>query len=381
MKPQEITPYQLWTSLIGSMLVRSFYTFPRAAALTASTAAPWAVLAAGAAAFLLFWPVAAALARRPGQNLIDLALAAGGRPLAIGVALPVAALLIGGTGIGLRQAAEMAVTGFFPHTPQTFAMASLIAAGALGAAMSPAGLVWIGAVSAWPALAALLLVLLGNLAWGQFRNVLPPAGPGLLPVAGELLPLTSYYGELVFAAVVSRYLTAPRHLVRAAGQAVAVSALTGAAMVLVYLMVFPLPGGLTVPFPLLEMTRLVMGGRFLERVDALWIGLWTLGSAGLAAGALQTAALLFRDAFRLPDHRGAVLPLAVAVLATALFPGNQENAVAMETFVVRRWGFLLTLVLPLLVALLARVRRRSAGAGAGAGAGGAVRGPGGGARA
>lgn len=352
---------ELWPALTATLLVRYFYTFLRAAALATATAAPWAVALSGVVAWALFWPVAAALARRPGRNLVDLALAAGGRPLAVALAVALSVLLVVGTGGGLRQAAEVAVTGFLPHTPQTFAMATLVAAGALGAATSPAGLVWLGAVAWWPALLAVLVIVVGNLGWGQFRNALPPTGHGVLPTLIQVPPLTSYWGELVYLAVVSRHVQEAGDLPRAAGLAVAVSTATGALLTLVYLMVFPLPGGAALPFPLLEMTRLVTGGRFLERLDALWIGTWVLGSAGLAAGALQTAALLFRDAFRLPDHRGAVLPMAVATLAAALFHGNQESAIAFETGFVRRWGFLITLVLPLAVALLAG--RRGGGGG------------------
>ena len=352
----QISFRQLWLALASGMIVRTFYTFPRSVALSTSTAAPWAVLLAGGLSLLLFWPVASALARRPGKNLIDLALEAGGRPIAILTALLIGSILIGGTGIGIRQASEMAVTGFYPHTPQTFAMSSLILAGALGAALSPPGLIWTGAVAAIPTIGALLLVLVGNVAWGQFRHVLPPTGPGLLPVAAELLPMTSFFGEVAFLAIIASYVQRAKDLPKAAAWGLGLSTVIGALFVLIYLMVFPLPGGLSFPFPLLEMTRLIHGGRFFERVDLIWVLLWVVGSAGLAAGSIQAAALMLKDAFRLPTHRGAVLPLAVATLASALFPSNQAAAIAIETFLVRRWGFLLTLGVPLLLVVIVHLR-------------------------
>lgn len=245
-------------------------------------------------------------------------------------------------------------------------MSAIALVAALGAAMGSSNLIWLGALWLWPTLLGFALVLVGNLGWGQLRNLLPLTGPGLLPVAAQVVPLTSHFGELVYLAVLSSYLATPSRLVRAAAYVTLGTAVTWMLVTLVYLMVFPLPGGLGVPFPLFDMTRLVQGGRFFERVDAFWITFWTAGCAVRGAAALHAAALLLRDAFRLPNHRGAVLPLVIATVSLALFPTDQAGAIAAETFLLRRWGFLAMLVLPLCVALLARAR----GAGAGTGGGG-----------
>lgn len=196
MKANQVSFAQLWTSTCGALLTMTFHTFPRAAALTTSTAAPWAVLVSGGLALLLFWPVAATLARRPGKNLTDLALTAGGRPLAILTALLLGSFFVVTSGLGIRTVSEMVVTSMYPHTPQTFAMVSLAVTAALGAAMSPAGALWISSLYTWPMLISVLLVLVGNLGWGQFRNLVPMTGHGLLPVAREVLPLTSYASPL-----------------------------------------------------------------------------------------------------------------------------------------------------------------------------------------
>ncbi|HYF91074.1 MAG TPA: GerAB/ArcD/ProY family transporter [Symbiobacteriaceae bacterium] len=355
-----ISPRQLWVVVLGSLLTTAFYTFPRAAAMATSTAAPWAILLSGGLGFLLFWPVVAKLARHPGKNLVDLAVIAGGRPLAIATALLLGGFFIGSAGISVRQVSEMVVTALYPHTPQTFAMTSLVAVGALGAAASPGGAIWVGSLFVWPMLFAIGVVCVGNLGWGQFRNVIPMSGHGLLPVALQLLPLTSYLDPLVYMAVFCRFIVTPRHLVRQAAYAVGIAVAAWAAVILLYQMVFPLPGGLDVQFPVFDMSRLVQGGRYLERIDALWVFSWTFGSASRLSIALLATALLFQDAFGLPDHRRAVLPLTTAILSFALFPSNQAGAVNFETYDLRQWGFVLVLGLPLAIAVLARIRQKKA---------------------
>lgn len=214
----------------------------------------------------------------------------------------------------------------------------------------------------WPALAGIALVLIGNLPWGTLRNVLPLTGVGLLPATLEAVPNASHFGELVYLVVFSKFLVRPGGLMRATGLVAGISAASFALVLLLYLMVLPYPGGLNVPFPLFEMTRLVQGGRFLERLDAVWLIFWVLGTCIQTALALMATSMLIKDAFRLPDHRGAVMPLATSMLAVALFPSNQNEVITTEAFFLRRWGVLVTLVLPLLVTVLARVRRRDANA-------------------
>lgn len=361
MRKDQVSFTQLWTTICGALVTMAFHTLPSGAALATSTAAPWAILVSGGLALLMFWPVASALAQLPGKNLSDLALTAGGRALAIATALLLGGLFVISAGLGVRQVSEMVVTALYPHTPQTFAMVSLVTTAALGASMTPAVALWIGSLYNWPMLISILLLLAGNLGWGQFRNLVPLTGHGLLPTGLELLPLTSYAAPLAYMAIFCSLLPSPGKLVRASVYALGVAVVIWSLVILLYLMVFPLPGGLDVQFPLFEMSRLVQGGRYFERIDALWLIFWTFGAAGRLTESLMATALLFKNAFHLPNHRGAVLPLTMAVLAVGLFPSNQVGAVEAEIYGLRRWGFLVALGLPLLIALLARVRARQKG--------------------
>lgn len=363
MNVRSIPAYQVWTTVLSHLLITAYYTFPRAAANAASSAAVWVVPLSCGAALLLMFPVVAAVAARPGRSFTDLGLEVGGRPLAVAAAVLISAFYVVSSGLSIRQAAEMVVTSLYPHTPQTFAMVGLAAAGTLGAAASVDGVLWGGSMFAWPAALSILVVLAGNFGSGQFRNLIPITGHGILPSLVHILPLTSYLDALLFVAILSRFTKEPAALKRGAAMAVGVALVLWTATVALFLMTFPLPGATGVPFPLFEMSRLIQGGRHFERIDSLWLIFWTFGSAGRMAGLLQACALLFQGAFRLPSYRMAVPALAIAAVAAALFPSNQAKAIAVETVNLRVWGFLVVLVLPCAVALAALWRRRRAAQG------------------
>ncbi|MGE5675001.1 MAG: GerAB/ArcD/ProY family transporter [Mycobacterium leprae] len=353
-----VTPLRLLQTSFGGLLVASLFTLPRSMALRFSTAAPWCILLSGGVACLLVWPVLSAMARRPGSSLTDLALAAGGRPLAIAVTLILAGFLLIGAGLALREVSEMVVTALYPHTPQTFAMATLLVVISLGASIRPAGLLWVGAVYVAPLLLSITAILLGSVGWGQFRNALPLTGHGIVPALAQVIPSAAYFKPLVYLGVYNRYLQTPGRLgLNTLGITMGAAALWSL-VTLIYMMVFPLPGGFSVPFPLFELSRLVQGGRFFERMDALWVVFWAFGAACQSAIGIQAAAKLFQWAFRLPEHRSIVPPLAMATVAIALVESNQAGVVRAEFRITGIWEVLVFFVLPAAIALLAMVRGR-----------------------
>ena len=238
--------------------------------------------------------------------------------------------------------------------------------------MAPPNAFWLASLYVWPTLASILLLLVGNVGWGQFRNAMPPFGHGIGPTLTEVLPLTSHFSPLLNLFVFSNFLPSGQRLLRGTALAILGGSVTWSLLILFYLMVFPLPSGLSIPFPLFEMSRLVQGGRFLERIDAIWVVIWAFGSVLRTAVALLAGARLYQEAFRLPDHRGAVLPLAIPTLAVALMPSNQADTIAVESVVFRGVAYLVFFALPLLVTGLAWIRGRStANAGGDGGSAGA----------
>jgi len=355
-----ISHNQLWVATLGLLVTKVFYPYPRGAAVSAGAAAPWTELLSAGVAFLLFLPVLTAMATRPGKNFVDLTLEVGGRPLAIISALGIAAFLIGANAIRLRVISELAVAALYPFTPQTFLMGSLVFTAVVGAWVSPQGLAWLTAMVTWPTVVGILGLLAGCIGWVTSAYLFPLTGTGAMAVARAVFPMTSHYSELLYAAVLAGFVSKPHLLPGAIGKAVGVTCLVSAATVLIFLMVFPYPGVDHIPFPLFELTRLIQGGRFLERTDGLWVLFLTFGSALLLAIALQVSALLLQQAFRMPTHRDAIVPLAMAMLAGALFPSNQAAAIVADLMYFRRWGFVIALVLPMLIAGAAYWRRRRA---------------------
>lgn len=321
------------------------------------TGAWLAVLLAGLLVCLLFWPVAAAVAATPGGTLISLARATAGAPGAVGTAFLVGGLLVYHTGLTLREASEMAVTMVFPHTPQTMAMVALVMGAVYGAYGGVDAIVFLCRAFLPVLVSLILLVFVGTLGWGELRYLLPVWGHG----AGRLLagsPLvTALYTPMLFLLVASANLRDRRQLRRTALVTAAVTAVIVALAKAVLIMAFPYPLGESIAFPLHALTRLVLGGRFLERVESLWLFFWVYATACHLGAVLHTAAAMYAEAVGFPSHRTAVLPLILLAGTIALFPPDIARAIAWHLGAAP-FAAAIAFGMPLLLALAAAWRRR-----------------------
>lgn len=341
------------------LLAQAFHPYMLGALWVAGTGAWLSMLLSGLLAFALFWPAAAHVAAVPGSSLISLARAAGGAPAAVATALLAGGLLVYHSGLVLREASEMAVTLVYPHTPQTFAMVALVLCALYGALGGIDAIVFLCRAFLPLLVLMTVIVLVGSLGWGEFRYLLPFWGPGPAPLLLRT-PLTmAIYSPLLFLLVGARNLKDRRHLWRAGLAAIAGAALIFAGTKAVLVMTFPFPMGQTIAFPLHALTRLVIGGRFFERIEALWLFFWVYATACHLGALLHTASAMYAEAVSFPSHRTAVIPLLLVAGTIALFPPDIGRAIAWHVKLAPLSGGI-AFGLPLLLVVVRVVRRRLA---------------------
>lgn len=322
-----------------------------------ATAGWLAVLLGGLFAFLLFWPVAARLATIPGGSLIGLARAAGGAFAAVLTALLIAGLLVWHSGLVLREASEMAVTAVYPHTPQTFAMVTLVAAALYGAFGGMDAIVFLCRAFLPVLLLVIFAILVGGSGWGEARYLLPLWGPGPAQLVLGSVLVAALYAPMLFLLVGARSLRDRQRLWRVGLMVAGGGALSYLLVKVVLLITFPYPLGRIIPFPLHALARLVLGGRFLERIESLWLFFWVYATGCHLAALLHTASALYAEAVGFPSHRTAVLPMVLTASTLALLPPDIGRAI---TWHIGSAPVALAVAfgLPLLLALLAAGRRR-----------------------
>jgi hypothetical protein len=209
-------------------------------------------------------------------------------------------------------------------------------------------------------LLAILVILVGTVSWGEISYLFPFWGPGPGIVAGRSIQLMDLYSPTVlFLLVAAGQLKDRQRLWRAGAVTLGAATVGFAAILVVVLMTYPLPLAYSVTFPLHELSRLVIGGRFFERVEAVWVFFWFLGTSCHVSAVLYTAAKAYAGAFHMRTHRTAVLPLVTLTMIISMFPRDVGESISWHE---REIPFAIGIGfgLPLVLALLALWRGRLA---------------------
>lgn len=340
------------------VISRNFHPIVLASLHTGETAAWLAVLFAGTAAAGLYGLIAYWTRRLPEGGLVGLARAAGGQPGLMLTALLVGSVLIYHAGLVMRETGEMAVSGIYPHTPQTFPVVGLIICTLAGAWGGLPAVVRMCRAFFALQVVAMAVLLAGPIAWGNIRYLQPFWGPGPVVLIGRSLLLVAMFTPVtLFLLFAGGSVAAGSRRWWAGCLGIGTATLVLAVTKVVLLKAYPLPLGYSVTFPLHALARLITGGRFFERVEGLWVMLWVFGTALHLSVLLQVSASLYAKAFGMASHRVALLPLMLAASAIAFLPPDQAQTITWHESM---WPAALTVGfgLPLVLVFLAAVRGR-----------------------
>ena len=263
------------------------------------------------------------------------------------------------TGIITRQYADFIISMFLPLTPISVVITSMV----LVAAMAVRGGVEVmgrTAVVFFPVF-TIPLVFFVILVYADLdpRNLLPVMEHGITPaIKGALIPET-WFSEFFLMSFFLPMLTDSEK-----GMKWGMASVTGVmlTMVLINLVTLFLLGQEITAFtyPLMEVARYISIADFFENLQSVIMMLWVLGAFVKISVFIYAVALGTGQWLNLSDYRPLVLPLGFLVFLFSLW--DLPNLSALAHFQEKEGPYYLTsiqIVIPLLLLLIAVVRRRS----------------------
>jgi len=316
------------------------------------------LLVATMVAGVLYLPVAALMERFPGKSLIEAGEELTGPYLNGLFSFVYLVFFLGSAALVLRQYAERVLTISIPELPVSVAMAVMILGSLVGCrlgleAMARSSLFIIYFIGF-----TILLVSLLTYPYWRFDYLFPLTGPGLGRVVREGIFRSSLMGGVpLFLSLIFPFLEKPT--MRLAGlEAIAIGGLTMTLTMLAMLMTFGVSVLQEMVLPSYEMSRLIYFGRFLQRLESIFVPIWALIGMMYVALGTYAGSIIITRFLRLPYHRPFLLPVAILVYSLAFVPANVTQTFWIDFHLLRYYGFLPAFSLPALLFVLDHLKKK-----------------------
>lgn len=346
-------------SIAGIAIASSiFLGYPQTLILHGANAA-WLipVISLGPAA-LGWWAITNLLRLHPGESLMTVYVRVFGPWLGtlLNVGWIVAWWLILST--MLREFSDTVATAVLPTTPVSLIALMFMVAAAYVAYHGLESL----SRAAWLLLPWLLFptiaLLLATYTWWDFTQLTPYLGTGMYPLTFWGFVKSSNYGELALLGSLAPMLRQQSRL-RAVGYKTlfSVGAIT-TLMVFVYVIAWSIPSAVRSPFPFVTLARLAFLGRFVQRIESLFILVWVVVGVLAGAFAVYVISVTIAQLLRLPTFRPLLLPQGVIIFALMFLLSHLIAARNFDAELLRHLLPIYTVALPLVAYPLARWRAR-----------------------
>lgn len=337
-----------------------FLTFMAELAEVGKSGAWLIILFATVVAGVLFLPAAFLMEKYPGKSIVEVGEELAG-PYFNGIlSFIFAAFFLVSSAVVLRQYAERVLTVSIPELPISVAMGGMLLGSLVACLLGLEAMARSSLFIFYFIGFTILLVSLLAYPYWQSEYLFPLAGAGAGTIVREGILRSSLLSGVFLLPVIFPSLKTPG--IRMTGLlAMGIGGLTLALTMVAMLMTFEADVLQEMSLPSYEMSRLIYLGRFLQRLESVFVPIWALIGMMNAAISIYAASAVITRFFRLPYHRPFVLPVGVLSYALAFVPANLSQVLWVDFHLVRAYSFVPAFIVPALLYFAARLKKKGGG--------------------
>jgi spore germination protein (amino acid permease) len=333
-----------------------FLTCPRNLAELGLTAGWLVSLVQLLVALIAVLPMLALLKAYPEHTLIEISEAIAGPVAGILVSMVQFLFFMGTAIIVMRQFTETIIVALLPTTPISiitiFLLLGIIYPCYLGIEALSRG--------AWLLMPFLLFGLIGVLLLILPRTHLdylfPLWGPGLTQIIKAGAIKSSMTGEILLVSIFNPYLRERKQIKTVVIGSLIIYGILFTLTMAIYEMVFPYPSAVTLlPYPLYMLARIIYYGRFLQRVESIFIFIWVFSLLVTISSLFYGATLSLARGLKLPVYQPLLFPLAILVYSVNFLIPNFPAGAWLDSHVLHNYSFIVAFGLPALVWLMVKI--------------------------
>lgn len=333
-----------------------FLTLPQKMAQLGTTAG-WMIVATATVIGLVGFGIIAALMHRfPDHSIVEISEQVAGTFFGLAASLMFFAFFLALTVIVLRQFTETVIATVLPRTPISIITTMFVIALVFGCYQ---GLEAISRLS-WLSFPFLFLgavtILLMSMSFANFDHLFPFWGVGLSRILALGVKHSAIMSEILILPLIYPALRDQDRFSRIGLASILVSGVLMALYSAQFLAVFSVAEASRSAFPAYQLARLIWIGRFVQRVESVFIFMWVLTGLLNMTIALYGATVTLSRLLHLPAYRPLLPAMGVIVYTLSFVPPNFPTIVRLDTEVIGVYGSIVSFVIPLILLIIAWFR-------------------------
>ncbi len=340
------------------MLSSIFLVSPSITADLVGTAVWYMTFISAGAAALAFTFVYLLLKRFPGKNIMEVFDAVLGRFIGSILSFVLFAGLIATLCIKLRQFAELQKSNIYIKTPISFLIGCCVFVIAVLSFIGLESIARYSKLISFTIIPIILLLLILSSKTYQFHRLFPIFGNGLDKTLINGIAQSSIYGAVILVAVFAKSLQGTQIIRKVGYNSILIALLINSACFLALTLTFSYYVFKEVSVPMYIMTSLINLGIFFERVESLFVTVWSLSFLVSVAAIFYASLMIYCHIFRISDKKPVILPLSITALALSMVPQRMTTIIDYYIYYQLQFGWTIYFALPLIVLIIAVLRGR-----------------------
>lgn len=337
-----------------------FFTSPSLIADFLGTSGWYMTLISASTAAVGFTFIYFLLKRFPGKNIVEIFNIALGRYAGFVFSGFLALLMMDSAASETREFAEVLKVYTLPLSPVHYILLIFIAGVTVLCYLGLESIARLARLFAYILLAGLIMVIV--LSWENFsfHRIHPIFGYGIAPTVYHGAMRSSVYREVIILAVIAGSLQGTKYIKKAGYISLMLSGIIISASLLAFTLTFPYYTASEITSPMYQMTTLISYGRFIQRVDPVFLLVWIISAFISVIAIFYTFLSIYCKMFRMQDIRPVLLPSAIILFTVSMIPKDITTVAFGIVQQLRSYGWVIAFVFPLITLITAKIRKKGA---------------------
>ena len=335
-----------------------FFSRPAVLAGLTGTAAWYTTLVSASTALIGFYFIFLLLKRFPGKDLVEIFDIALGRVLGFTLACLLGIYMLFITATRIAELTEFLRVYIIPLSPNWFIVGIFIISVFTLSMVGLESMARLAKLLVYPLLLGFIVVLLLGMQNYDINNLFPVFGYGLDKIALHGVMRSSVYGEVIILAIFAGSFQGLNFIKKEGIISLILSGVVISLSILAYTLTFPYYTAQEITAPMYEMSTLIDYGRFIQRVDPIFLFIWVI-STFISAGVVFYAFIwIFCQTFRIQDKIPIITGSCVMLYALSIMHRDIITVIFGYVSFIRRFGAFPLFLLPFLVLIVSLIRKK-----------------------